>query len=97
MDATRIDGGKQEYSTCYRIQAWFLSRSRDNWRQKYKRLKSDAKRLQNRVYDVTRSREEWRKEAQELEKELAALREQVALKKSRRDSGGGSASGARAD
>jgi uncharacterized protein YlxW (UPF0749 family) len=97
MDATRIDGGKPEYSTCYRIQAWFLSRSRDNWRQKYKKLKSDAKRLQNRVNDATRGREKWKKEAQELEKELATLREQVALKKSGCDSGGGSASGARAD
>jgi len=51
-------------------------------------LKSDAKRLQNRVNDVTKSREHWRDETrqraqriQELEAENAALHEQLAALK----------------
>ena len=47
-----------------------------------------AKRLQNRVADVTKSREKWRNEAEqlsrrvhELEAENAALREQAAALK----------------
>ena len=82
---------KQEYTTPAYVQAWFLKRSRDNWKRKYVQVKSDEKRLQNRVHDVTKSREEWRDEAkeckqrvQELETENAALREQLAaLKKDR--------------
>jgi predicted nuclease with TOPRIM domain len=81
MDASSQDGEKKEYVTGHRIQAWFLKRSRDNWKQKYKQLKADAKRLQNRVNDVTGSREIWCQRAKELEKENAALREQAALKK----------------
>jgi chromosome segregation ATPase len=81
MDATSQDGNKKAYTTAHRVQAWFLGRSRDNWRQKYKQLKADAKRLKNRVNDVNRSRESWRKRVAELERENAALREQAALKK----------------
>jgi peptidoglycan hydrolase CwlO-like protein len=51
-------------------------------------LKTDSKRLQNRVNDVCKSREEWRDETKELEclvrelkAENAALREQLAAEK----------------
>jgi prefoldin subunit 5 len=51
-------------------------------------LKVEAKRLQNRVADVTKSREKWREQAeqmsrrvQELEAQNAALQKQAALKK----------------
>jgi len=88
MDAFGQDGLKPEYTTSHRIQAWFLLRSRENWKKKYMELKSDAKRLQNRVNDVTKSREHWRDETQqqtqrirELEAENAALREQLATLK----------------
>jgi len=88
MNAFGQDGQKPEYTTSHRIQAWFLQRSRDNWKKKYMQLKSDAKRLQNRVNDVTRSREHWRDEThqqtqriQELEAENAALHEQLAALK----------------
>lgn len=81
MDASSQDGKKKEYVTVHRVQAWFLGRSRDNWKQKYKKVKAHAKRLQNRVNDVTRSRESWRRQVEELKAENAALREQAALKK----------------
>ena len=82
MDAKVQEGGKQQYTTPRWVQVWFLGRSRDNWKGKYKDLKIEAKRLKNRVYDVTRSREMWEQRAKKLEAENAALREQAALKKS---------------
>jgi uncharacterized protein YlxW (UPF0749 family) len=65
-----------------------LKRSRDNWKKKYMEQKSDTKRLQNRVNDVSKSREEWRDEAKqltqrvrELEAANTALQEQLAALK----------------
>ena len=87
MDAKIPEGGKRHYTTPRWVQAWFLGRSRDNWKAKYKQLKTEAKRLQNRVNDVTRSRERWRQRAGELEARNAALLEQAALKKSGRSDG----------
>jgi predicted nuclease with TOPRIM domain len=81
MDAMSQDGNKKPYTTPQRVQVWFLGRSRDNWKSKYKRQRAEAKRMKNRVNDVTRSRESWRKRVAELEAENAALREQAALKK----------------
>lgn len=88
MNASGQEGQKAEYTTSHRIQAWFLLRSRENWKKKYMELKSDAKRLQNRVNDVSKSREQWRDESkeltqrvQELEHENAALQEQLAALK----------------
>jgi predicted nuclease with TOPRIM domain len=88
MDATAgQDGHEKTYVTPRWVQAWFLRRSRDNWKRKYVELKADEKRLKNRVNDVTRSRENWRKRVEELEAENAALRKQAALKKSGRGDG----------
>lgn len=87
MDAEIQQDGKRAYRTSARVQAWFLGRSRDGWKAKYKALKVEAKRWRNRVNDVTASREQWRQRVEELEKENAALREQEALKKSGRGAG----------
>jgi uncharacterized protein YlxW (UPF0749 family) len=81
MDA-KVEGGKRQYITTRQVQAWFLGRSRDNWKAKYRDLKAEAKRLQNRVNDARRSREMWEERARKLEAQNAALREQAALKKS---------------
>jgi len=88
MSATGHDDCKVEYTTSAQVQAWFLRRSRERWKKKYMHLKSDAKRLQNRVNDVTKSREHWREETREmsqrlreLEAENAALHEQLAALK----------------
>jgi predicted nucleic acid-binding Zn-ribbon protein len=88
MDAANVEETKEKYTTSHRVQAWFLGRSRQRWKQKHKELKVEAKRLQNRVADVTKSREKWREQAeqmsrrvQELEAQYAALQEQAALKK----------------
>jgi peptidoglycan hydrolase CwlO-like protein len=77
-----------EYTSPPWAQRWFLKRSRDNWKKKYMDLKADAKRLQNRVNDVTKSREKWcddtkklTERVQTLEAENAALQEQLAALK----------------
>lgn len=81
-------GDRVVYTTPPRVQAWFLRRSRDLWKNKYMDLKAETKRMQNRVYDVGKSREHWRKETeqltrrvQELEAANAALHEQLAALK----------------
>jgi hypothetical protein len=88
MSATPADNDKPQYTTPRWVQAWFLRRSRDNWKNKYVKLKADAKRFQNRVNDVSKSREHWRAETRllgqrvrELEAENSALREQLAAGK----------------
>src|SRR5882672_1771308 len=93
MSAFRQDDAKTEYTTSARVQAWFFRRSRENWKRKYMDLKADAKRLQNRVNDVTKSREGWRDETKqltqrvrELEAENAALQTQVAASKKKDES-----------
>lgn len=89
MNAMDREGAKVEYTTPRWVQVWFLGRSRARWKQKYQALKVDAKRLQNRVNDVTKSREKWRGQAEQLNRQLqesearnAALQaELAALKK----------------
>jgi septal ring factor EnvC (AmiA/AmiB activator) len=60
-----------------RVLASCFLRSRDNWKQKYKALKSELKRWQVRVHDVTQSRQQWREKAEAKERELAALQAQL--------------------
>ena len=88
MATTRHDDNPVEYTSPAWAQRWFLKRSRDNWKKKYMTLKTDAKRLENRVNDVTKSREKWCAETkqlaervQSLEAENAALQEQLAALK----------------
>jgi SMC interacting uncharacterized protein involved in chromosome segregation len=88
MNTTSHDGDATEYSSPPWAQRWFLKRSRDNWKKKYMGLKDDAKRLQNRVNDVTKSREKWCDDTKQLtervrtlETEIAALQEQLAALK----------------
>jgi len=88
MDVREAQDRKPEYTTSARVQAWFLDRSRRLWKKKYKALKVELKRQQNRVNDVAKSREKWRSDArelsrrvQELEAENAVLQEQAAALK----------------
>jgi len=88
MDATNHDDQTVKYKSPPWAQRWFLQRSRENWKNKYMQVKTDAKRLENRVSDVSKSREKWREDAKqlservrELEAEIAALQEQLAAEK----------------
>lgn len=79
-----MEGASQEdrpvkcYTTSHRIQAWFLGRSRDRWKRKYQELKTEAKRLQNRVNDVSKSRARWREQAEQLQRRVEELQAQTA-------------------
>lgn len=87
MDATTaIDqqSNQPAYTTSKQVQAWFLGRSRERWKQKHAELKVESKRLKQRVADVCKSRSGWRSEAlaahrevQELQAQNAALRAQL--------------------
>jgi chromosome segregation ATPase len=83
-----MDGAAVEYRSPKHVQILFLKRSRNKLRAKYRDLKDDQKRLQNRVRDVAKSREDWRRQAEELQaaneqlaQENAELREDIQLKK----------------
>jgi septal ring factor EnvC (AmiA/AmiB activator) len=95
MKTTGQDDEKVAYKTPRWVQVWFLQRSRNNWKKKYMKLKTDMKRVQNRVNDVSKSREKWHGDSQELEQRVreldarnTALQEQLeALKKDGRATG----------
>lgn len=99
MNVSGQDDRQVGYTTPHRVQAWFLKKSRDNWKKKYGDLKVNANRLHNRVKDVSQSREQWREESRQLtaqvrqlERENAALQEQLAaLKKDGRRAAAGTA------
>jgi phage shock protein A len=70
-----------QYQSPQRVQVWFLSRSRRRWKQKYQQLKQEAKRLRNRVADVTKSREKWRAGVEQLRQQLRRCEEELATLK----------------
>jgi SMC interacting uncharacterized protein involved in chromosome segregation len=72
MDVAGHDDNK-EYTTPRWVQAWFLRRSRDNWKKKYMGLKTDSKRLENQVSDVKKSREKWRNDTKQLQERIGEL------------------------
>lgn len=66
-----------------RVLARFFRKSRDNWKEKYRRVKQEFKRLEVQVSDVRQSRETWKQRAkasqvraEALEQELAELKAQ---------------------
>lgn len=82
------DEPRRKYTTPAYVQAWFLQRSRDNWKNKYSLVKDDVRQLKNRLIDVEKSREQWRERAkdharrlEEVEAQNAALQEQLAALK----------------
>jgi septal ring factor EnvC (AmiA/AmiB activator) len=91
MDATFSDSlatapvDSPEFKSRPGALAWSFRKSRDRWKDKYKKLKIQLKRSTNRVADVTKSREHWKAQAQASRKELGAreheivtLRQQIA-------------------
>lgn len=91
MDATFSDSlvtapvDSREFKSRAGALAWSFRKSRDRWKAKYKKLKTELKRYTNRVADVTKSREHWKAQAEGVRKELGAreaeivtLRQQIA-------------------
>lgn len=57
---------------------WFLRKSRDQWKSKVQQIRTELKRLQNRVADVTKSRESWKQQAQAVGERESAMQAEVA-------------------
>jgi DNA-binding transcriptional regulator GbsR (MarR family) len=95
MSVSLQDERRRKYTTPARVQAWFLQKSRDNWKKKYSLVKADVRQLKNHVSDVKTSREQWRERAEQYARRLeeveelnTALQEQLAaLKKDGQPSG----------
>ena len=58
--------GTPAYTTSKQVQAWFLRRSRDLWKNKYAALKVELKRFRQRVADLDRSRRQLQYHAVEV-------------------------------
>lgn len=65
---------KPAYTTSKQVQAWFLRRSRDGWKNKYAALKVELKRFRQRAADLDRSRAQWRRQAEDARQQVEALR-----------------------
>jgi chromosome condensin MukBEF complex kleisin-like MukF subunit len=78
MDATAqatVGGFRgSKYKSPLRALARFFRMSRDRWKAKAQELKTEQKRLKNRVADARRSREDWKTRAQAVELQLAEER-----------------------
>lgn len=79
---------KPAYKTSKQVQAWFLGRSRDLWKNKYAKLKVESKRLRQQVADVGRSRADWRSKAEAALREAQALQIQLAELRAQLDGSG---------
>jgi hypothetical protein len=73
MDVSKQNEGRVVYKSSRRAQVWFLSRSRRTWKCKYMALRIEAKRLTNRVSDVSKSREKWRQRTEQQSQRVRVL------------------------
>jgi DNA topoisomerase IA len=78
MDATMEAGrGGSSYRSPLRVLVEWLRRSRDNWKQKYLKVKAEVKRFKNRAYDLEKSRDRWKAEATGRQRQVEALQAEV--------------------
>jgi hypothetical protein len=73
------------YTTSKQVQAWFLRRSRDLWKNKSAALKVELKRLRQRVADIDHSRDRWRGQAEDARRQLEDLQAENARLRAARD------------
>ncbi len=86
MQAT-IDG--TTYRSRPKLLLGFFKRSRDNWKEKCKRIRAELKLAKNQIRAVEQSRANWRTQAKELESEVQRLQREVGEQKCRRSRGDG--------
>ena len=88
MDAptgTEQPDEKRSYTTSKQVQAWFLGRRRDRWKNKAQQKNAELKRLRQRVADVEASRAHWRETAEAAQEEIERLQAQNAQFQARLD------------
>ncbi len=56
---------------------WFFRKSRDQWKDKCKDLKTLLKKFKNRVADLTKSRDKWKLKAEQSDIRIAELNSQL--------------------
>jgi phage shock protein A len=61
------------YSSPWRVLARVFEKSRDRWKEKYKRLQERIKAFRTELRDLRRSRDRWRAEADTLKRQLNEL------------------------
>ena len=76
---------KPTYTTSKQVQAWFLGRSRDRWKEKATRKNAEIKRLRQRADDVEASRAHWRAKAEAAQQEIERLQGEKAQLQARLD------------
>jgi predicted nucleic acid-binding Zn-ribbon protein len=82
---TEPTDGKTTYTTSKQVQAWFLKRSRDRWKQKARQNNAELKRLRQRVADVEASRAHWREQAETAQQAIERLQPAMAPLQARLD------------
>jgi chromosome segregation ATPase len=82
---TEQAGDKPAYTTSKQVQAWFLGRSRDRWKNKATQKNAEIKRLRQRADDVEASRANWRAKAEAAQQEVERLRAETAQLQARLD------------
>ena len=74
--ATCAAAGPKEsgtYRSPWRVLARFFEKSRDCWKEKYKKLQERIKAFRTELRDLRRSRDRWRAEAETLKRQLDEL------------------------
>jgi phage shock protein A len=61
------------YSSPWRVLARVFGKSRDRWKEKYKKLQERIKAFRTELRDLRRSRDRWRAEAETLKRQLDDL------------------------
>jgi septal ring factor EnvC (AmiA/AmiB activator) len=74
-EASKIESGS--YLSPWRVLARTFEKSRDRWKEKYKRLQKRIKALGTELRDLRRSRERWRADAEALRKQLDDLKAEM--------------------
>jgi phage shock protein A len=78
--ATRAEADPKvsgSYRSPWRVLARVFEKSRDRWKEKYKRLQDLIKAFRTELRDLRRSRDRWRAEADNLKRQLNELHAEV--------------------
>jgi uncharacterized coiled-coil DUF342 family protein len=68
---------RKDYKSPSSALRWFFERSRDRWKNKYKKLNTTVKGYKNRIADLSKSRDQWRLKAEQAGEQLVALEAEV--------------------
>jgi len=73
--------GHQGYKSPKRKLIAFFKKSRDQWKEKYKQLRGELKRLSNQLYYAKKSKDVLKTRIKELDTEVRRLRSQAEIDK----------------